>query len=133
MSFVLCTEAATGEVLLRKGVLRNFAKFTGKHLCHFIKIDTLAQVFSCEFCEISKNTIFTEHLRPTASLICSNLLDIRWKLQRRSASLQGPFYFIGKLMKLIQSTFTCSMLAIEPLEQCVNMLKVNTLSQCLYC
>ena len=26
-------EAATGGVLLRKGVLRNFAKFTGKHLC----------------------------------------------------------------------------------------------------
>ena len=24
--------------------------------CNFIKIETLAQVFSCEFCEISKNT-----------------------------------------------------------------------------
>ena len=29
--------------------------------CNFIKIDTLAQMFSCEFCEISKNTSFTEH------------------------------------------------------------------------
>ena len=28
-----CTEAATGGVLLRKGVLRNFAKSTGKQLC----------------------------------------------------------------------------------------------------
>ena len=27
------------------------------------KKQTLAQVFSCEFCEISKNTFFTEHLR----------------------------------------------------------------------
>ena len=27
---------------------------------------TLAQVFSCEFCEISKNTYFTEHLWTTA-------------------------------------------------------------------
>ena len=26
--------------------------------CNFIKKDTLAQVFSCEFCEISKNTFF---------------------------------------------------------------------------
>ena len=26
------------------------------------KKETLAQVFSCEFCEISKNTFFTEHL-----------------------------------------------------------------------
>ena len=61
------------EVFYEKGVLRNFAKFTGKHLaapatllkkrlCNFIKKETLAQVFSCEFCEISKNTLFTEHL-----------------------------------------------------------------------
>ena len=28
-----------------------------------IKKETLAQVFSCELCEISKNTFFTEHLR----------------------------------------------------------------------
>ena len=28
----------------------------------FIKKETLAQVFSCEFCEISKNTVF--HKRP---------------------------------------------------------------------
>ena len=34
---------------------------------NFIKKDTLAQVFSCEFCEISKNTFVTEHLRATAS------------------------------------------------------------------
>ena len=57
---------------MKKGVLKNFRKFTGKHLrqslffnkigglrpvaCNFIKKETLAQVFSCEFCEISKNT-----------------------------------------------------------------------------
>ena len=28
---------------------------------------TLAQEFSCEFCQISKNTFFTEHLWTTAS------------------------------------------------------------------
>ena len=27
----------------------------------------MAQVIFCEFCEISKNTFFTEHFRPTAS------------------------------------------------------------------
>ena len=27
-----------------------------------IKKETLAQVFSCEFCEISKNTFLIEHL-----------------------------------------------------------------------
>ena len=53
---------------MRKCVLRNFANFTGKHLCQSLffnkvagrKKETLAQVFSCEFCEISKNTFFTE-------------------------------------------------------------------------
>ena len=29
--------------------------------CNFIKKETLAQVFFCEFCEISENTFFTEH------------------------------------------------------------------------
>ena len=27
-----------------------------------LKKESLAQVFSCEFCEISKNTFFTKHL-----------------------------------------------------------------------
>ena len=34
---------------------KNFTKSTGKHLCqspNFIKKETLAQVFSCEFCKI---------------------------------------------------------------------------------
>ena len=30
--------------------------------CNFIKKETLAEVFSWEFCEISKKTFFTEHL-----------------------------------------------------------------------
>ena len=69
---------------VRKGVLRDFAKFTGKHpcqslffnkvaglspqACNFIKKETLAHVLSCEFCEISRNTFFTEHLWATAAL-----------------------------------------------------------------
>ena len=34
----------------------------------FIKKETLAQVFSCEFCEISKNNTFIEHLWMTVSI-----------------------------------------------------------------
>ena len=59
---------------VRKGVLKNLVKFTGKQLCQglifnrvFIKKETLAQAFFCEFCEISKNTFFPEYLRKTAS------------------------------------------------------------------
>ena len=55
------------EVFCKEGVLRNFVKFTGKQLCqsllfnkaagtcNFIKKEALAQVFSREFYEISKN------------------------------------------------------------------------------
>ena len=38
-----------------------------KKTCTFIKKEILAQVFSCEFYEISKNTFFTEHHRATAT------------------------------------------------------------------
>ena len=34
---------------------------------NFVKKETLAQVFSCEFCEISKNALFTERLWMPAS------------------------------------------------------------------
>ena len=78
---------------MKKGVLRIFTKFTGKHQCqsvflnklagqrpatllkkrlwhreafNFIKKETLALVFSREFCEISKKTFFTEHIWATA-------------------------------------------------------------------
>ena len=57
------TKAATADVVLKAGVLKNFAKFTGKHLCQrpffnnvvglslqlYLKKETLTQVFSCEF------------------------------------------------------------------------------------
>ena len=76
---------------IKKALLKDFAVFTGKHLClfnketlqrvdaatcrvesrslacNFIKKETLAQVFSCEFCETSKNTFFTEHIWTAAS------------------------------------------------------------------
>ena len=42
--------------------------------CNFIKKETLAQVLSCEFCEISKNASFTEHLWTTASVFFLLLL-----------------------------------------------------------
>ena len=41
------------EVFCKKGVLRNFAKFTGKHLCQRTWPATL----------LTKNTFLTEHLR----------------------------------------------------------------------
>ena len=37
--------------------------------CNFIEKETLSQVFSCKFCEISRNTFFTEHLWATVSVV----------------------------------------------------------------
>ena len=59
---------------IKKGVLKNFTKFTGKQLCgslflskvaglrakacNFIEKETPTQMFSCEICEIFENTFF---------------------------------------------------------------------------
>ena len=65
------TEAATGGVLIKKvflGILQNSQENTCVRVsfltkfqteaCNFILKKTLAQVFSCEICEISKNSFF---------------------------------------------------------------------------
>ena len=57
--------------------------------CNFIKKEYLAQVFSCEFCEISKNTFITEHLQATAS-----------------------YYFILVLNKWVTSTVSCNLYCV---------------------
>ena len=63
------------EVFFRKDFLRNFAKFTGETPVpeSLFNKDTLAQVFSCEFCEISKNTFFYKTPSMAASVnACTN-------------------------------------------------------------
>ena len=63
------------DVFCKKGVLRNFTKFTGKHLyespffsgslsfCIFIKKESLAQVFPVNFAKFLRAPFLTEHLR----------------------------------------------------------------------
>ena len=47
-------------------------------------------MFSSEFCEISKNTFFTEHLWETASLLSVNNL---WKAAAESNKLKSTLGF----------------------------------------
>ena len=61
------------KVFCIKDILKNFEKFTGKHLCrsvflikrtaasNVIEKDALAQTFFCEFCEPFMNTYFEQH------------------------------------------------------------------------
>ena len=51
-------------------------KVTDLQACNIIKKEIVAQVRSCEFCEIFKNTFFTEHLLTTASIIIWIFTDI---------------------------------------------------------
>ena len=76
MNMICCTDRYWSEdyrssyqrCSIIKGVLKKFAKFTGKYLCKslFFNKETLTQVFSCEFCE---TPFFTEHLWMTTSCI----------------------------------------------------------------
>ena len=61
---------------MKKGFLRNF---TMSKACNFIKKEALAQVISYEFCEISKNNIFTQHFWATAS-VSSNFYSLSFPI-----------------------------------------------------
>ena len=66
---------------MEKLVLKNFTKFTGKHLCQSLFFNKVAvlkpatllkkrlwhRCFPVKFCENSKNNFFTEHFWATAS------------------------------------------------------------------
>ena len=96
--FIMMYRSSRPEVFYKKGALRNLAKFTGKHLCQrlfFNKVGRLRpttllkkslwhRCFSCEFCEISKNTFFYRTPRVAASgcinrgLFCKVTSNERW-------------------------------------------------------
>ena len=51
--------------------------------CNFTKKETLAQVFSCEFCEISKNTFYYRTSLVAASVCCLDRLVDRSNILKR--------------------------------------------------
>ena len=62
------------KVFCKKDVAKTFANVTGKHLCwslFLMKLQsgrTPAQEFSCELCEIFKNTVFIDTLTASTSM-----------------------------------------------------------------
>ena len=102
------------EVLYKEGVFKNFAIFTGKHMCqslffscNFIKKETLAHGFSCEFCMIFKSTFFTEHLWMTASILQQLLalyfaIIYSWQLSSSEKSLVGKniYPYISRILQI---------------------------------
>ena len=73
-------EEATGSVLLEKVFLEisqnSQENIFARVFFNFIKKETLAQVFSCEFCEISTSTFLTEQLWVTASDLSTYIKEL---------------------------------------------------------
>ena len=61
-------EIARNSKVFRSSVIYITRKVNPLNLppCNFVKKETLALTFSCEFCEIFKNTFFLKHIRTTA-------------------------------------------------------------------
>ena len=98
---MLIIEATTGSAPL-KNVFKNFAKFTGKHMCrslYFDKVDkkdTPTQVFYCEFCETFNKISFTEHLRVTDSIFAFHLFVSIILYSRKYVSSGFPWYVLSQ-------------------------------------
>ena len=106
------------EVFRKKGVLQNFAKFTGKQLCrslhflkkacNFVKNEIPKQMFSCKFCETSTNMYFYR----------TSLVAACYYIRLKSVmSLRDPDDYTT-LSKLQNDSFWC-----QGLFKCFNGLK----------
>ena len=82
---------------MQKGFLRNFTKFTRKHLCQslFFKKETLAQVLPCKFCKISKKTFFKEDLWTTAFKF----------IKKNSSFISSQFFFTHCIVSFVVCNF----------------------------
>ena len=78
---------------------------------NFIKKQTLAQTFSFEFCEISKNT-FSYRTDPVAASHISENLSLEMHLYSKDVLL------------VTQQAITCSKWTIETPEQCVISIEI---------
>ena len=89
----------------KKDALRNFAKFTGKHLCHglffnkvadlrlatLLKRDSDTGVF-CEFCEISENNF--SYITPLVAVSEQSQITYFIKILKTSTHIFPLFFFI---------------------------------------
>ena len=75
--------------------------------CNFIKKETLAQVFSCEFCEIFKNTFFIEHLRWLLSLLFIYLFCKAQRSEKYVMDVKFLQEFSKKASSKLKKYITC--------------------------
>ena len=124
-SYIIWKQPFANVLHLR--VLKNFAKFTRKHMCRNVLIrlldvgqqlyqkETPAQLSSREFCETFKNTFFTDHLWTTASVLYYNALYIsnisylysvnispRYKKDSQSRSRSRESFFLWSFRRAVK-------------------------------
>ena len=97
ISQILITEAATGGIWSKKMFLEILQNSQENRNLFSDKV-ALEQVFSCEFCGISKNTSSKERLRVTASVIISE--NKLWK------ALLYHSNFVNKITECNQKCWT---------------------------
>ena len=115
------------EVFCKKAVLRNFAKFTGKHLCQCLffnkvaglvsfliklQVKILAHVFSCECCEISKDT-FSYRAPLLAASAYTYLWFQRYELEVSFNFVKQSFYGNSSLSLRNSFTGSCATIFLE--------------------
>ena len=123
------SETVTWRCSIQKAFLKNLSKFTGKHLCQRIltlqvyKKGTWYICSSCEFLEIFRNTLLTEHLqRLLVMLFHQSNLWLFSLLQEKRITCQQPL--AGKCKFKVNSKITilvywiCSKLSIKTLKRC---------------
>ena len=89
LHFLLAWEKQPPELFYKKSVVKNFAKFTGKHLCHriffnkvlgwclqLIKKETLTWRFSVNFAKFLTTLFLTEHIRMTDPVLTRGISEI---------------------------------------------------------
>ena len=94
------------EVFCKKGVLRNFTKFTGKYLCQSLFFNKVAglrpatllkkrlwhRCFPVHFAKFLKTNFLTEHLR--------------WLLLHELATEESTFTYFKRYLKRLPGSFT---------------------------
>ena len=137
--YVFRSKSSCPEVLCKKGALRNFARFTGKHLCwrlfliklqaeicNFVKKETLTLVFSCEFCEISKSTVFYRTPPVAASVwLTFNFFKNVICSARETNFLYSKIFLKGKNGSWFGVTLlTCSVKGLAVHVKCLNIMSI---------
>ena len=113
------------EVFCKKSILRNYRKIHRKapvpesllnkvaaQACNFTKKETLAQVFCCEFCEISKSAFFyrtplvaasgfTIYLISNDSLLCFEFMESWWLKVRQVNWTEHLFCSVNRKILLM--------------------------------